>query len=231
MDFFFPPSLPLFFFFLNFLFISLLICLKSGTLVQVKASLEDSEMAVGATMRCRELPFPHNEHFGGECLPCCRGELPSPVHVLLLTTPLWVHCLYQRAVFDNKAQAGTALGLGVLMGVLQACLLKLRLLWLLRFQWDFALDVTLSVPLLIHSSVGALLPAALQSEGLCFAPFRCRCLISYYIQWALVKLWGFCHQGFWLCFCQSFYFSLSLLLLSAPWAEKCRRPLVSWFSI
>lgn len=99
-------------------------------------------MAVGATMRCRELPFPHNEHFGGECLPCCRGELPSPVHVLLLTTPLWVHCLYQRAVFDNKAQAGTALGLGVLMGVLQACLLKLRLLWLLRFQWDFALDVS-----------------------------------------------------------------------------------------
>lgn len=39
--------------------------------------------------------------------------------------------------------------------------------------------------------MGASLPAAPQNKGLCFAPLRCRCFISYYIQWALVKLWGF----------------------------------------
>lgn len=130
--------------------------------MQVKASLEDSEMAVGATMRCKELPFPHSERSGGECLPCCRGGLPSAVHVLLLSTPLWVHCLYQRAVFDNKAQAGTALGLGVLVEMLHACLLKLRLLWLLSFQWDFALDVT--VFLFLCSSIDGCLVASSPTE-------------------------------------------------------------------
>lgn len=61
--------------------------------------------------------------------------------------------------------------------------------------------------------------------GLCCASFQHCCLISRYIQQKF-KL-----QDFLPCFCQNFYFSLRLLLPSAPWAEKCRCTLISWFSI
>lgn len=125
--------------------------------MQVKASLEDSEMAVGAIMRRKELPF----LMLSRALLAMLQRAPIPAHVLLLTTPLWVHRLYQQAVFDNKAQAGTALGLGVLV-MLHTCLLKLRLLWLLRFQWDSALDVTLL--LFLHSSIHGCLVASSPAE-------------------------------------------------------------------
>lgn len=126
--------------------------------MQVKASLEDSEMAVGAIMRRKELPF----LMLSRALLAMLQRAPIPAHVLLLTTPLWVHRLYQQAVFDNKAQAGTALGLGVLVEMLHTCLLKLRLLWLLRFQWDSALDVTLL--LFLCSSIHGCLVASSPTE-------------------------------------------------------------------
>lgn len=87
-----------------------------------------------------------------------------------------------------------------------------------------------SVPLLVSSSVNGCLvpcvgPVALFSMGLCCASFQHCYLISRYIQQKF-KL-----QDCLPCFYQNFYFSLRLLLSFAPWAEKCRCTLISWFSI
>lgn len=156
------------------------------------------------------------------CLPCCRGDLPSLVHVLfLLRSLLWVTYLYRLCVLESKAWAAWGLA-GVCGGF--ASLLTPGLSWCSGLS-GFSGILPWMQPLYFCSFARELVPAWVpcSPQHSCLLPSGVAALFPATSSGDLLGHGDFPQGVLWCraCFCGNYCFSLSLMLRSAPWAEKC----------
>lgn len=151
------------------------------------------------------------------CLPCCRG-CPIPRDIPL-------GAFWKQLVSLGKDWLFWAVKPGQHRGLGEFCqptyctkaVLVFRLLW---FQWNLALDASISFLLLVNSSLHGIL--FMQHSSLLPSTVPAYLLlppVETHLIWG-----GFPQQSLW-CragFCENYCFSLSLMFCSAPQTEKCR---------